>query len=181
MFRSLKSFLIAHCSRPAWERCIYRTIRQQSVATIVELGLGVGIRAGRMIQLAQIAGQSVRYTGIDEFESRSADAAPGLSLKQAYQQLRKTGAAIQLVPGDPLAALTRAANSLTRTDLLVISADVDGQALRRAWWYVPRMLHRKSTVYLEECHDGRRYFVRLAMGEVNRLAESQATYLRRAA
>ena len=88
-----------------------------------------------------------------------------------------------LVHADPLAALMRVANSLTGTDLLVVSAEVDAASLQRAWMYVPRMLHRSSLVYLEEASDdgdGRR-FVRLSLGEVNRLAESQQTSYRRAA
>jgi hypothetical protein len=175
ILRQLKSFCIANFSRPASQRCLYRAIRRGRVTSIVEVGVGPGQRALRMIEIAACRGQSVRYTGIDEFESRSPDRGEGLTLKQAYQRLRTTEAAIQLVPGDPLAALTRAANSLTGTDLLVISADIEAHSLRGAWRYVPRMLHRGSLVYLEEPEAGGigTRFVRLSAGEVNRLAESQ--------
>jgi hypothetical protein len=184
ILRQLKCFFITNFSRPANQRCLYRAIRRQRAQSIVEIGIGWGQRAGRLIEVAAAAtGKQVRYTGIDEFESRSAEGASGLTLKHAYQQLRATGAAIQLVPGDPLAALTRVANSLTGTDLVVISADVDAASLRRAWIYVPRMLHRGSLVYLEESsgNSDSRQFVRLSHGEVNRLAESQQTPHRRAA
>jgi hypothetical protein len=182
ILRQLKCFCIANFSRPASERCLYRAIRRAGVASIVEVGVGSAQRALRMIEVAAGRGQSVRYTGIDEFESRSADRGAGLTLKQAYQRLRTTEAAIQLVPGDPLAALARAANSLTGTDLLVVSADVQAQSLRSAWRYVPRMLHRQSLVYLEETDSGGgRRFVRLSAGEINRLAESHQAQHRKAA
>ena len=183
ILRQLKCFCLANFSRPASDRCLYRAIRAGNVANIVEVGIGWGQRALRMIEIAACAGRQVRYTGIDAFESRSSDAAPGLTLKQAYQTLRQTQAAIQLVPGDPLAALTRTANSLTGTDLLVIALDVDADALLRAWRYVPRMLHRGSLVYVEETQrdGGERRFVRLATGEINRLAESQQEHRRKAA
>jgi predicted O-methyltransferase YrrM len=183
ILRSLKCFCLANFSRPASDRCLYRAIRKGRVASIVEIGIGQGLRALRMIEMAVCSGRQVRYTGIDEFESRGSDAVEGLTLKHAYQCLRQTQAAIQLVPGDPLAALTRTANSLTATDLLVISCDVDADSLLRAWWYVPRMLHRGSLVYVEESVSGgmERQCVRLAAGEVNRLAELQQTYHRKAA
>jgi hypothetical protein len=172
ILRRLKCFCIANFSQPDSERCLYRAIRRDGASSIVELGLGTARRALRMIEMATTRGQHVRYAGIDEFESRAPDR-PGLTLKQAYQSLRPTGAAIQLVPGDPLTALARVANSLTGTDLLIVSADVDAASLRAAWRYVPRMLHRHSRVYLEEaCADGGvRRFVRLSTGEINRLAE----------
>jgi hypothetical protein len=177
IFRQLKCFFLANFSHPASHRCLYRAIRRSRIASIVEIGLGSGQRACRMLQLAASGGHRVRYAGIDEFESRGAEQADPLTLKQAYQCLRATGAAVQLVPGDPLTALTRAANSLTGTDLLVISADVEAQSLRGAWRYVPRMLHRGSLVYLEERDArGAPRFVRLSAGEVNRLAESQQAH-----
>ena len=182
IFRQLKCFCLANFSRPASDRCLYRTIGKNRVASIVEIGIGWGQRALRLIEVAACSGHQVRYTGIDEFESRRSDAAQGLTLKQAYQTLRQTPAAIQLVPGDPLAALTRAANSLTGTDLLVVSLDVQAEALARAWRYVPRMLHRGSLVYVEEaCSGGDRRFVRLAAGEINRLAEAQQEHRRKVA
>ena len=79
------------------------------------------------------------YTAIDQFESRG-ESQPRLSLKEAFHVLRPTGVKLQLVPGDPLSALSRIANSLAGTDLLLIAADQDRQSLAQAWKYVPRML-----------------------------------------
>ncbi len=183
ILRQLKCFCVANFSRPASHRCVYRAIRRGRFASIVELGIGNGSRAFRMIQLAMAGGENVRYTGIDEFELRGPERGEGLTLKRAYQCLRATGAAIQLVPGDPLSALSRAANSLTGTDLVVVSADVDAPSLRSAWRFVPRMLHRSSLVYLEEPdpRGGGLRLVRLSAGEVGRLAEVYQAQHRRAA
>ncbi len=186
ILRQLKCFCVANFSRPASQRCVYRAIRRGRVVNIVELGIGDGTRAVRMIELAMSRlgsdGLSVRYTGIDEFESRGPERGEGLTLKEAHQRLRATGAAIQLVPGDPQAALARAANSLMGTDLLVVSTDVEAESLRGAWRFVPRMLHRGSLVYLEESDpSGGLRLVRLSAGEVSRLAEAQPAARRRAA
>ena len=56
---------------------------------------------------------------------------------------------MQLIPGDPHSALARSANSLQNTDLVIISAGHDEQSLASAWFYLPRMLHAGSAVYVE--------------------------------
>lgn len=150
-----KYLYLAYLSTPACDRALYRLIRKQRVQSIVELGVGQVCRALRMIQVAQsvAARQPIRYTGIDEFELRPAGSGPGLSLKQAHRLLRSTGAKVQVVPGDPGTALARVANTLTATDLIVIAGDHHAEALARAWFYVPRMLHERSLVLLEERSD----------------------------
>ncbi len=107
--------------------------------------------ARNMIQLAAqyTAREQVRFTGIDLFEMRPATS-PGLSLKQTHSLLTPSGARVQLVPGDPFSALARTANSLLDTDLVVIRADQDPASLQRAWFYLPRMLHEKSVVLVEQ-------------------------------
>jgi hypothetical protein len=91
----------------------------------------------------------VSYAGIDLFEARPPQQ-PGLKLKDAHRQLIRTGVQLRLVPGDPLAALARSANSLANTDLVIISAGHDPASLEPAWFYIPRMLHEGSLVFLEE-------------------------------
>ena len=104
---------------------------------------------------AQVVGvEQFRYTGIDLFESRGADASVGLSLIEAHRMLKATGPNVQLVPGDPFSALARIANSLGRADLVVISADQDESSLRRAWFYIPRILHAGSVVFIEQPSEG---------------------------
>ena len=81
----------------------------------------------RLIEVAQMfAGEDrVRYVGIDLFEARPA-ISPGMTLKRAHRLFRATGVESRLIPGDPLTALARAANSLANSDFVVIAADQDG-------------------------------------------------------
>ena len=119
----------------------------------MELGLGTGQRAVRMIEVAASRTPigEVRYTGVDAFEARSAAEGPGLSLKAAHRLLKATGARIQLVPGDPFAALARTANSLGPPDLAIFSHGLEPVSLERAWFYLPRTLHAGSLVLEERC------------------------------
>ena len=166
---------LAYFSRPAHERALYRLIRREKPRQIVELGIGDGQRTMRMIRAAArfAGGDQIRYTGIDLFEARPAGA-PGLSLKDAHRLLKRSGARVQLVPGDPLSALTRAANALGNTDLMVISASHDEAALRQAWFYVPRMLHARSCVLWDSISEDGANLQRLDAREIRTRAGAQS-------
>jgi hypothetical protein len=168
----LHGLFLAYFSRPKSDRPLYRAILAARAQRIVQLGVGDGRRALRAIAAAcrhQPAAE-VRYTGIDLFEGQR-DGSPGLSLKAAYKLLRTTGARVQLAPGDPLAALTRVANSLLKTDILIVSHDQQAGNLGDAWFYVPRMLHAGSLVFVERpVEAGTFELVRLPQSEVSRLA-----------
>src|SRR5687768_15832048 len=105
----LRFFYLSCLSRPASDRPLYRAIRRNRVQRIVEIGIGSGLRARRMIDLAQRYSPQCRihYTGIDLFEAREPTAPASISLKEAYRLLRATPARIRLAPGDPLSALSR--------------------------------------------------------------------------
>lgn len=141
---------LAYLSQPASDRAVYRLIRRRRIRHIVEIGVGLGVRSLRMIRVAARSGQPVRYTGIDPFESRAEADGPGLSIKLAHKMLAPTGARVQLLPGTPEQALSRAANSLLGTDLLVFSSPWTLDSLGQSWPYVPRMLHAASVVLVEE-------------------------------
>ena len=179
--RLLRYGYLAYLSQPSADRTLYRAIRRARPTRIVELGIGCGRRSLRMIELAQRhQPEPVHYAGIDLFEARAAET-PGLTLKQAHSLLGGSGAKVRLVPGDPAAALRRAANVLPQTDVLVISADQDREALSRAWFYVPRMLHERSLVFREEqLAEGTRFRL-VARIEIERLAASSTRPLRAAA
>jgi hypothetical protein len=147
----LKCLYLAYFSKPVADRVIYKAIRRRKVRRILEIGIGKGSRAVRMIGVAQqgASGEIVRYVAIDPFEARRPEATAGLSLKDAHRLLKPTAAQVQLIPGDPAAALARAANALQNIDLVIISSDYDEQSLADAWFYLPRMLHAGSQVYLE--------------------------------
>ena len=166
---------LAYLSRPEHERALYRLIRREKPHQIVEIGIGDGRRTMRMIRAAArfAGGDSIRYAGIDLFEARAAGT-PGLSLKQTHQLLKRSGARVQLIPGDPLSALTRAANALGNTDLMIISAIHDEAALRQAWFYVPRMLHARSCVLWESGTEDGLKLRRLETREIRTRAGAQS-------
>lgn len=148
---SFQYLYFAYFSKPVCDRKLFRLIRQHRLGRILEIGVGEAVRARRLISVAQryLAPTEVRYTGIDPFESRSANDAPGLTLKLAHRLLKASGAQVQLVPGDPFSALSRTANSLSGIELAIISADQDDQALARAWHYLPRTLAPHAIVVIE--------------------------------
>jgi hypothetical protein len=145
-------FCFSRFSKPASERPIYRAIRKRKFRNIVELGFGTGQRALRMIRVAglSVPPDEVHYTGIDLFESRAALDGPGMSLRMAHSLVRSTRARVRLLPGDPFGALSRAANNLRGTDLVVVSAGNDPASLAAAWFYFPRMLHDRSLVFVHD-------------------------------
>ena len=147
----LKCLYLAYFSKPVSDRVIYRAIRKRKVRRILEIGIGKASRAVRMIAVAQrgASGEAIRYVAIDPFEARVPEATAGLSLKDAHRLLKPTAAQVQLIPGDPATALARAANALQNIDLVIISSDYDEQSLADAWFYLPRMLHAGSQVYVE--------------------------------
>jgi hypothetical protein len=102
-----------------------------------------------MIQLASLAQPKIRYTGVDLFEDRAQSSTPFMTLKAAHRLVVTTRAKVQLIPGDPLSALTRAANSVGPTDLIVVSAGHDPTLLDAAWFYFPRMMHEQSAIFLQ--------------------------------
>jgi hypothetical protein len=142
---------LTYLSRPSGDRILYRAIRSRRVRTILELGLGNAQRARRMIELAarQVPPAEIRYTGVDLFEARPPAEGPALPLRSAHRMLARCGARVRLCPGDPFAALSRAANSLPRADLVVISPGQDQASLGRAWFFLPRLLHGGSQVFLQ--------------------------------
>ncbi len=105
-----------------------------------------------MIEVAKLAspGEETHYVGVDPFEGRSEADGPGLTLKAAHQLLRRDGVRVQLVPGDLADSLVRIANSLGKVDLLIVPAALESASFARAWFFVPRMLHERSLVFVEQ-------------------------------
>jgi hypothetical protein len=181
--RTIRFLYLSCFSKPAIDRAVYRIIRKQRVRRIVELGIGTARRAARMIEVAglQFPPSGVHYTGVDLFEARGPSDGPGTTLKAAHRLLARTGARVQLLPGDPLSALSRAANSLGGSQLVIISAGHRPDALARAWFYLPRMLDRGSCVLIEKPggRAGEPSIQRVPREQIDRMAE--AASLRRAA
>jgi hypothetical protein len=164
-----KAFFLAYLSRPAADRFIYRAIMRGKIGRIVELGIGDGRRALRMIAAAarHLELADIQYAGIDPFEGREAADGPGLPLIEAHRLLKQSGAKIKLVPGDPCQGLIRSANALANADLLLISSSLDAERLRPMWFFVPRMLHARSLVLWETAGaNGTKSFCRIGQSEI---------------
>jgi hypothetical protein len=184
----LRSSYLLYFSKPAGDRALYQAISKQSVRSLVELGLDLSGRTERILEVVSWKGahEPIRYTGIDLFDARPLPA-PRLPLKQAFTALRKPHSGltlnVQLVPGDPASALARVANSLARTDLLVIHASQDQESLARAWAWIPRMLTSSSLVLVEgpAQTSGPSSWRKLTLPEVHQLAAQAGANKRRAA
>lgn len=177
----LRLLFLRHLSKPAHNRPIYQAIAKRQVRSILEMGVGTGERALRMIEAATAhsPAEQVRYTGVDLFEACRPQA-EAISLISAHRMLHATGARVQLVPGDPLAALARVANGLGATDLVIVSRDVDAEAMDRAWFYVPRILHGESLVLVEaSTPEGEIDLRAMPQAEIDR--RSAARFVRKAA
>jgi len=167
----LKHVQFAYLSRPKADRTVYRAIAKHAPQRIVELAMGDGSRTLRMLQFAELyQSKTIHYAGIDLFESRPSGE-NGLSYKEAHRLLSSNDARSQLIPGDAYSALSRWANTLTRTDLLIIGSN-DNDSLAQAWFYVPRMLHSDSIVLALQGQGDDEHFARLSPEEIEQRAEA---------
>jgi len=150
--KRIRLFYLFHFAAPAVDRAILRAIAKMPVRSILELGIGNGQRALRMLEVASLKMPmaDISYTGVDLFEARDVAHGLGMSIKEAHKLFHAAGARAKLVPGDPYSALSRVANTLGEIDLVVISTQVDRQSMAKAWFYLPRMLHRRSKVIVEQ-------------------------------
>ena len=151
----LKYAYLAYFSKPAADRILYREVRRQRAGKILAIGLPATLLATRLMQVAAdvVASDSSHFAAIDLFEARPSDN-PGLALKEAYRLLKASGQKVQLIPGDPQSALVRSANSLGQRDLILISGEFDETSIGGGWYYVPRMLHAQTRVYVESRGEG---------------------------
>ena len=182
IFSRLRLLHLCHCSRPAADRLIYRALRRHGARKIVELGIGDARRALRMIAVAKqtCLPPDIHYVGMDPFEGRDGSTGPSISLKAVHQLLRATGVRVQLVPGNPAEGLIRLANSLGKVDLLIVPAELASAPEARAWFFVPRILHERSLVFVEGVRDDGQKTLRIKpRAEIDRMASGTAT--RRAA
>ena len=68
----LNYLLLAYFSRPQSDRTVYRAVRKHGCHRFLEIGVGNGRRAQRLIDVAlgRHAKDQIRFVGIDLFESR---------------------------------------------------------------------------------------------------------------
>jgi hypothetical protein len=180
----VRSAYLSYLSQPAADRPLWKAIKSRPIRSIVELGVSLGGRTERVLEVAAWRRDCLplAYCGIDLFDARPGDQ-PRLPLKQAFHDLRATGATIRLVPGEPAAALSRTANALTGTDLLLIAAGQSAESLAEAWRFVPRMIHAKTLIFVQgaDAGTGREIWQQLTTPEVEKLAVQAGRGRRRAA
>ena len=181
----LHIFYLSHLSKPSADRSVYRAIGRAPVEKVLELGMGgAGRRAQRIIELTRLLPNAprLRYTAIDLFETNPSPTGTQIPLKAVYQQLRATGSAVQLLPGNPLQVLSLWANSLPRFDLVLISPCWEPACLAAAWFYLPRITHADSLIFLEEISArGRSNMRQIGADELAQLASAAASQRRAAA
>jgi hypothetical protein len=179
---SLRAKYLTHLSNPPQDRRIYQAIARAHPRAILEIGIGPGERASRMMELAlrYFDPKCLHYTGIDLFEGRPSDN-PGLTLKRAYRDLLEWGVSVRLIPGEVCQVLPLAANGLGTLDLIVISHDQTIPPDSRAWFYFPRITHDRSLVFEEISSGGRHQFRQIPLAEIQSRADATARSFRRAA
>jgi hypothetical protein len=148
---------LAHFSRPRTERPLFRLVKRHKICRIVEIGIQDVARSVSLVNVAErYADQGkVSYTGLDWFDSRSAEL-PQLTLKQAHRQLQATDAVVRLVPGEPGRSVGAIANAHPHTGLLILGSAVTDSQLVAAWFYLPRMVDAGSVVLRERIDSANR-------------------------
>lgn len=160
-------------SKPEPDRLLYRIANRELPLHIAEFGLDTGARAEHLIQVVQRRTDpsvAIRYTGIDLFEGRAAAEAK-LPLIEAHRRLTRTGVKVRLLPGDFATSIQRLANQLQGVDLLVITARERLADLSGCWFYVPRILSERASIFLKCLGDNDESFLRISRSEVEKLAQ----------
>ncbi len=153
LWSKVKRAWLVHVAKPVGETFIYRAACDRPVRRVMEIGVGTGERTLKLIKLLSemTPAAELAYFGVDLFEGRELDGqAPGQSLKEIHRLLKTTGCRVQLIPGDPYAALARTANTIQQLDLVVINQEQQGESLERAWFYLPRMLAATARIIVED-------------------------------
>jgi len=178
----LRAFWLCWFSRPKPDRAIFRLIQKRKPRKLMLLGLGDARRALRMISLAQRyqPADAIHFAAIDRFDSRPLEV-PHFTLKAAHKLLRPTRSRINLIPGDPLEGLVRAASALHSFDLVVISADQDAASMGKSWFYVQRLLAPQAVVLREQPSGDRLLLTTVSQIELQRWAADSMPARRRAA
>lgn len=135
-------------SQPKCDREIYRFIKRQRPANLLEVGIESSERSMRLIRMATRFGDGpVHYVGIDLFDARPAEW-PRVTLKETHRQLASTGASVRLVPGELAAGVTRCANQVSGVQLLSVSNRNSADQLAEIGRYLPRMLATSAVVFV---------------------------------
>ncbi|MCA9211527.1 MAG: hypothetical protein KDB27_00550 [Planctomycetales bacterium] len=172
-----KYLYLAHFAKPKSDRAIFRAIKTKQIASIVEIGMRCPEFTSSLLMTAARYATSPKlsYAGIDLFEARPKNQIP-FSLKEMHKRLSDDRVKVRLIPGDPVVGLARFANTLTGTELVIVSASE--AVMEEAWFYVPRMLADKAEVFVADSDNHAKC---LSHADVGALAERSSLGKRRAA
>ena len=178
-----RSLFLSYLSRPSGERRLYREAIRRRPKTLLELGIGSGIRAVRLIEIASwwTPAPELEYTGIDLFESRQDSDGPGMTLKGAYQTLRATGAKVRLLPGTAKATLSSIVGSIRPLDFVVASNEDDLTTLADAIRFYPKVLGPDTRFFVTTSGPETPVFRHVPVEEIQGQTTAHADAARRAA
>lgn len=146
----LKKLYVRYFSTPVADRAVLLYVMDHPVASILEIGIGSGRRTKQLLHHCRLpAGvEQLRYVGVDMFES-SPESREHLKLKQAHRMLSEAGAKAHLIPGDATSALSRVANTVHPSQLVIIdggydSSDISGKTLQQ---WLPRLATEDAAIF----------------------------------
>jgi hypothetical protein len=143
-------------AKPIEQRALFRFLVQTPISSILEIGVGDGVRMQRIAKLVSLRSgtDQLRYIGIDEFESSKNRA--HLTLKQAHRMATQLGFKASLIPGSAEMAIPRAAHKFSPSDLIIIDGGLQlsqPMAGPIGGW-LNRLAHRESTIIAAEQEGG---------------------------
>lgn len=147
----VRYYWLIYFSQPAADRKIYEALAKRPVLSILEIGLGDRLRQQRLFDLCAdklTSEQRLRYYAVDMFDTRP-QGVPKFTLKQAHATIKHERVQVQLIPGDPLSAITRVANTVKDLDCIIISGDQNQTLVDEAWRYLPRMINTTTILFRE--------------------------------
>lgn len=133
-------------------------VRKTKARRLLEVGTYMAVRSEQMIRAAQMFHPrgEVEFFGFDLFENLSDDQfAREISKKSpalvwVKEKLEKTGAKIELFPGDTRETLTRIAPSLAPIDVVFIDGGHSLETIESDWHAVETSLRKGSIVVFDD-------------------------------
>lgn len=147
------TFRKTRMSKPAEERAMYQATQGRQFRSVLEVGVGDGSRALRLVDwLQRQADGEIRYAAIDMFE-----AGEGPALKSFHAQMGSVGAKPLPIPGTLASGLPRVAHTLGAVDLVLFSFDIPELTGVVTQNFLPRIIESKSVVLLTDDESGALY------------------------
>ncbi len=140
------TFKLLHLSKPAGDRVLYKAVRGQTVASVLEINVTSLARTERLIGWLRKQGNEgpLRYAAIDLFEM--AETGAKLGLKEFHQRLSALGVKPLPIPGSPAQGLPRVANALGAIDVVILEVPAEQLADPLLQTLLARVMHQQTIV-----------------------------------